>query len=244
MQLRSLALFLVAAAVGGLSPCAHAAELTAQDMQLLKSKMGYNYGSGNLHAATFRFDDGVKGLGTVVIADGVAEELRPPFVDQHEMELHEFYCEVPSVVLVRNIDSKGVLAPDKAMIFTVANFEVVDSMKLAAGIHAHDVVTTWSMGGDVTDAGERLRVQINDLPSFKPGQLYVLELGHDFADVTPIFSVNALFSVTGDDQRLHIHDHSVSNRSFERELRGGSRTYDQFRAAVLQAAALDACHQP
>lgn len=240
MQLRSFALCLVAATVVGLLPCAHAAELTAQDMQLIESKLGGSYGSGNLHASTYLFPDGVKGRAIGMIADGSVIAFGPPFVDQHERDLYDFYCGAPSVVLARNIDSKGVLAPDKAMIFTVANFEVVDIVKPAAGMHVHDAVTAWALGGDVTDAGERLRLQINDLPSFKQGNLYVLELGDGgYGAGLSVPFANELFSADGDNQRLHIHDHSGS--AWRDGLRGGGRTYDQFRAAVLEAAALKAC---
>lgn len=46
LQLRSLALLLVAKAVPGLSPCVQAAELTAKDMPLIEGRLANNHGSG------------------------------------------------------------------------------------------------------------------------------------------------------------------------------------------------------
>jgi hypothetical protein len=101
----------------------------------------------------------------------------PPFQSKDQWYAHLAYCNADVIVVGELVDSTPVLMSSKAAIYTVSRFTVVQVIK--GSMLPGQIITTYRLGGEVTDEGERLRVEMPDTPAYKLDTEYLLPLTQD-----------------------------------------------------------------
>lgn len=110
-----------------------------------------------------------------------------PFKTVADAELHDKYCSDASIVIARMVSAQSILSTKKDLIFTLSQFQVIDSLKSAINVEVGKFIGVMRFGGEVVDAGETLRAQYAGQIPFLPDKTYLLELTSDALNPTSYF---------------------------------------------------------
>ena len=127
----------------------------------------------DLHAQS-SFPDGAKGLVAPVLTSAGTFSSGPPFESPSDWLAFYAYCHWDAIVLARNVDSTPVLTSAKDTIFTVSHFVALQTVKSDGAIKVGQSFATYQLGGEVEDAGERLRIETPQSPAYRSGKTYLL----------------------------------------------------------------------
>jgi len=132
-------------------------------------------GDRNLHSYA-RDANGSRGYDIFLPTDWVVAS-HAPFARRADEQLHVGYCASGAIVLATAVSSRAYLAGGGSTIFTDTAFRVDEVLKGAPDtVHAGARIEVVRIGGAVTDAGETLRVGVEDRPDFQAGGSYLLLL--------------------------------------------------------------------
>jgi hypothetical protein len=137
--------------------------------------------SRNLHEFE-QSSDGARGFGV-----GNPEVMRiakpgrpsPPFATDLEWETFDQYCAWDAIVKASLVDSTPILTSNKALIYTVSHFAVVDAIKSDTPFNPGQELVVYRLGGEVKDDGDILRIDTPDMTAFEPQRSYILILKRD-----------------------------------------------------------------
>lgn len=134
----------------------------------------------SLHMAE-RFPDGANGGISEVLTEPDAPNIVIPheFANLADYEAHGMLCNADALILGKWVKSRSILNSYKSDIFTVSTFVVEQVIKSDGVLKPGATVLTIRRGGEVTDAGEVLRIVNHDAPPYEPGRSYLLELNAD-----------------------------------------------------------------
>jgi len=156
-----------------------ASELSQAQVEAVKSQYFTKIGepSLNLHNAKVAFPDGAKGF-TKYKFDEAGWGSSKPYTTFNDKGLYARYCVSSAVMLATNLSSTSYLSQAKDTLMTVSDFAVVVVIKGdPEGVaRAGNTVEVVRIGGEVTDAGEKLRVTVSGRPDYSPGKEYLLFL--------------------------------------------------------------------
>jgi hypothetical protein len=186
-----------------LSMSAHGQQTTTSQQDLNSAEQRYSDSKvfspkEGLHASTYKFADGAKGVKTNVVPEAGVVMAHSKFATNADAAMFNLYCTSASIVSATNISNISRLSQDKRTIYTVSTFRVDDAIKPYSGISTGAVVSVDRLGGEVVDDGETLRFDTGE-PAFKPSKSYLLLLWHT-ADQSP------LHFFTSDHQTMSIRD--------------------------------------
>jgi len=139
-------------------------------------------GSGptiNLHSLASAFPDGVKGARFESVGTQVGLPLNIPadFSSMKDYRAWRTFCNFDTIILAKFLHSTSpLITSDKSEIYTVSYFSVLDVIKGDGFLTSGQTVITYRRGGEVTDAGERLRVDVPDAPPYRANNTYILQL--------------------------------------------------------------------
>jgi hypothetical protein len=102
-----------------------------------------------------------------------------PFKTEADAEFHESYCSDASIVIARMVSAQSYLSTKKDLIFTLSQFQVIDSLKSAKDVEVGKQIGVMRFGGQVVDEGETLRAQYAGQIPFATDKTYLLELVRD-----------------------------------------------------------------
>jgi len=135
----------------------------------------------SLHEAE-RQSDGTRGYGlpnpTALMA-ALPNPPPPPFTTQLEWTTYYSYCGWDAIVRATLLESTPALTSDKSLVFTISHFTVVDTIKSDAPFTPDQHLVAYRVGGEVEDAGEKLRIDTPDMAAFEPRKTYILILRRD-----------------------------------------------------------------
>jgi hypothetical protein len=83
-----------------------------------------------------------------------------PFQNVADAEFHSGYCRDAAIVIAREVGAQSILSSKKDMIFTLTQFQVIDTLKSAPDADIDQQIAVMRFGGEVTDGGEVLRVSM------------------------------------------------------------------------------------
>jgi hypothetical protein len=125
-----------------------------------------------------------------------------PFKTVADATFHERYCTDVAIVIARESGAQSILSTKKDMIFTLTQFQVIDTLKRAPDADVGQQIGLMRFGGEVADAGEILRVRYIDQIPFDSGKTYILELYRDAQNPSSYFFGWGTIPV--DDGRIHL----------------------------------------
>jgi hypothetical protein len=195
-----------------------------------------------LHDSAYRFSDGVKGNEGYFNADGAIHHIEPPFTTRTEQDLYSLLCSQDEIVLARARGSSAYLSGSGTFIYTTTQFEVIEVIKSKSLKQPNDTIIGVVLGGEVNDAGERLRDSYNGLQTYSPGQLYLLALYRPIEGSEGIFQIPNQVSVAEPSGTLKLLTHGVTG--FEVDALESQPTFAAFRAEIGKVSALKECWKP
>lgn len=173
---KSPALFLICMA---LTFQAHADQLSQAQVEVVKTQYFTRIGapSFNLHNAKVAFPDGAKGLTEYRLSEDGWGGF-DPYANFSDKGLHAQYCASEAVVLATNLSSVSYLSHAKDTLITVSDFAVIDVIKgdLQGVARVGKTIEVVRLGGEVTDAGEKLQFTVSGRPDYSAGNDYLLFL--------------------------------------------------------------------
>jgi hypothetical protein len=110
-----------------------------------------------------------------------------PFKTEADAEFHESYCSDASIVIARMVSAQSYLSTKKDLIFTLSQFQVIDSLKSAKDVEVGKQIGVMRFGGEVVDEGETLRAQYSGQIPFATDKTYLLELVRDAQNPSTYF---------------------------------------------------------
>jgi hypothetical protein len=163
------------------------ATLSPQDMSAAEAAYRSldSLNSPDLHSLS-KDRDGVRGYDVGEACQCVLIPLGP-FPSEAEAEFHDRLCRTTSVVVARDIGAQSFLSDDKRIIFTLTEFQVVNVFKSSPDAQVGARIGVMRFGGEVTDDGERLRVEYSGQIPYREGQEYLLLLGRNAGATTTYF---------------------------------------------------------
>jgi hypothetical protein len=126
--------------------------------------------------------DGTRGYGVgapMIRRVEIPDPPPPPFKTEREWATYHSYCAWDVIVKATHIDSTPVLSSDKTLIYTVSHFAVLDTIKSDVPFTPSQRLAVYQMGGEVEEAGDKLRVTALDSAPFEPQKNYLLTLRRD-----------------------------------------------------------------
>jgi hypothetical protein len=196
----------------------------------------------NLHEAEV-WPDGARGYGIgnpqgVRIAPPVPPP--PPFRTELEWFTFETYCRWDAIVQAILLDSTPVLTADKSLIYTVSHFAVVDTIKSDAPFTPGEHLVAYRVGGEVVDAGEKLRIATPDMAAFEPQNAYILMLQRDKSASARQYSIPMRITITVRNEKVYpIAGKYAWLTGAEPFLSG--RSYAEVRNTFVRVASLQSC---
>jgi hypothetical protein len=138
-------------------------------------------GSTNLHDAELQ-SDGARGYGLpnpTAARAALPSPPPPPFSTELEWNAFYTYCGWDAIVRAVHLDSMAVLTSNKALIYTVSHFAVVDTIRADVPFAPGQRLVAYRVGGEVKEGDDRLRIDTPDMAPFEPQKIYVLQLRRD-----------------------------------------------------------------
>ncbi len=183
---------------GTLSPQdMHAAEVRYKSLRTVQMQLN---ASLDLHSLA-KDADGARGYTISEDCECVATP-KGPFKTVADAEFHDAYCRDAAIVIAREAGAQSILSSKKDMIFTLTQFQVIDTLKSAQDADIDQQIGVMRFGGEVTDAGEILRVKYTDQIPFESGKTYILELYRDAQNPSTYFFGWGTIPV--EDGRIHL----------------------------------------
>ncbi len=195
-----------------------------------------------LHYSDHRFADGVKGNESYFNADGMIHPIEAPFTTRAEQDLFSLYCSEDEIALGRAESSTPYLSASGKFIYTVTQFHIVEVLKSKLGKQPGDTLTGVVFGGELTDAGERLRDTYNGLHRYPDGQLFLLSLYRPIEGSGGVFSMPFQVHVSEPDGTLNLLTSGISG--YENAALQSEPNFEAFRSEIGKVAALKECWKP
>jgi len=154
---------------------------STSDLDRAAAERHFQHLTLSLHDAD-RFSDGAKGQMSYGGSEGYSHFVETPntFKTRSDFKAHLFYCSEDAIVLATYVDSESpVLTSNKTAIYTASHFIVKQTIKGDSQMVPGTTIVTYRAGGEVTDAGEVLRLSTPNAPSYRPGRNYLLFLNRD-----------------------------------------------------------------
>jgi hypothetical protein len=150
--------------------------------------------------------DGAKGLSTAQptrgsLAASVVQD--PKYKGAADFYAHGLYCGSDAIVLGKFVDSTPVLSSRKNVVYTYSHFEVLQIIKGDDLLRSGQTIVTYRLGGEVTDDGEKLRIEVTDAPAYRAGREYILDLRKEKGARTPQYSAEDHATISVHDQRVY-----------------------------------------
>jgi hypothetical protein len=142
-----------------------------------------------LHAQPVMFPDGAKGEALDVTFEYPSARSFSLFGNWNDTRLYGDYCGSEAVVLATNVTNAPRLSSNKEAIITVSDF-TVDRVLKGRGLQNSQSITVIREGGEVTDQGELLRIQVRHRPDFQPRKQYLLVLSASALLDSPVYLAN------------------------------------------------------
>lgn len=162
--------------------------------------------------------DGARGYTTSSECQCVATP-KGPFKTVADAEFHDSYCRDAAIVIAREAGGQGILSTKKDMIFTLTQFQVIDTLKHAADADIDQLIALMRFGGEVMDDGQILRVKYAGQIPFESGRTYILELYRDAQNPSSYFF--GWETIPVEDGRIHLPRVMVDSPSTgQKSLRG------------------------
>src|ERR1700735_4798002 len=150
--------------------------------------------------------NGVKGYNIIIPDTTGVDQPLGRFASKEELELHSANCRAESIVVGRALTAESILSSKKDLIFTVYQFQVVDTLKASPGTTVGSQISGIRIGGEVTDAGETLQIGVKDQEPIAIGKTYLLELDVDAAHATSYFFLPDVETILVEHGRIYPSD--------------------------------------
>jgi hypothetical protein len=125
------------------------------------------------------------------------------FKDKNEWRAHNTYCSADAIVVGKLLNSTPILASTKSAVYTVSRFSVSQVIKSDGSISSGQTVVTYRLGGEVSDEGEKLRVDMPDTPAYKTNSSYVLVLTREKSASRPQYSTPDYGTISVNNNRVY-----------------------------------------
>lgn len=143
----------------------------------------------SLHEEGKAFPDGAKGLSIGTASESPIISGSKAFKDAAEEVLFRTQCSADAMIIAKVVSQAPTLSSGKEMIFTSSQLSILSVLKPGLGLQAGGQTSVLQLGGEVVDAGQRLRVvdQTNKLFSIGTQYLMVLHQNHGARGAQDLF---------------------------------------------------------